>query len=118
MRGKVAIINFWERWCSPCMLELPFIENVFQEIDEEQAQVLTITSDQEQAIMVVEEHGYSFPVLIDENKELSKQLKVLSIPRTFVIDPQGIIRAVHIGYHKYMEKVLKEEIIKWTNDEE
>ena len=118
LKGKVAIINFWEHWCPPCTKELPLIENLFQSVFEEEVQVITITSEAERAIQVVDENGYFFPVLIDKEAKLAKQLKVLSIPRTFVLDPQGMIRAVYIGYHENLNDILTEDINKFRENED
>ncbi len=118
LRGRVVIINFWEHWCPPCKKELPLIESLFQGVFAEEAQILTVTSDQEKALEVVDENGYSFPVLIDKEAKLAKQLNVVSIPRTFVLDPQGVIRAVYIGYHENIKDLLTEQINKLTENED
>jgi len=118
LRGKVVIINFWEHWCPPCKKELPFIENLFQSVFEEEVQVLTITSDAEATMRVVDENGYFFPVLIDKEAKLAKQLKVLSIPRTFVVDSHGVIRAVYIGYHENIKDILTEAINQYRENED
>lgn len=117
MRGKVVIINFWEHWCPPCKKELPLLEELFQSVFEEEVQVLTITTDEEQALRVVDENGYSFPVLIDADAGLAKQLGVHSVPRIVVLDTQGVLRAVYIGYHADIKDILTEQIDKWKKDE-
>ncbi|MFH1093104.1 MAG: redoxin domain-containing protein [Candidatus Omnitrophota bacterium] len=118
LRDKVVIINFWEHWCPPCEKELPLLESLFQSVFAEEVQVLTITSDAEQAMQVVEENSYSFPVLIDKEAKLAKQLDVLSIPRTFVLDGQGVIRSVYIGYHEDIKTILTEQINLLSENED
>jgi len=118
LRGKVVILNFWEYSCLPCRKELPLIESLFQSAFAEEISVLTITSDPDKALEIVDENGYSFPVLIDKERMLAKQLNVLSIPRTFVLDTQGVIRAVYIGYHENIKDILTESINKLIDSEE
>lgn len=117
LRGKVVILNFWESWCPPCKKEMPLLEELFQNVFESEVQLITITKDEEKALRVVEENGYSFPVLIDDQAQLAKQLKVSSIPRTFVLDTRGVVRAVYIGYHADIKDILTEQIMKWKIDE-
>jgi len=81
-------------------------------------QVLTITSDLEQSRQVINDNGYFFPVLTDSKAALAKKMKVLYIHRTFVVDAQGIIRAVYIGYHEDMIDILTQQINRWKKDEE
>ncbi len=110
LRDKVGIVNFWESGCPLCKKELPLIENLFQGVFEEEVKILTITSDPEEAMEVLQENGYSFPVLIDKERILSKQLNVRSIPRTFVLDARGVIKAVYIGYHADIQDILTKQI--------
>jgi peroxiredoxin len=45
----------------------------------------------------IAEHGFTFPVLIDQRMEVARQFGVRGVPFTFVIDPQGRIVARAFG---------------------
>ena len=117
LKGKVAIINFWEPGNLYCEKVLPLLEQLYEESFDDEVQVITITNHAEKAMQAVEEYGYSFPVLIDKKGNILRQLKVSSVPRTFVIDTQSVIRAVYIDNHQNILTVLKDQIIKMTENE-
>lgn len=31
-RGAVTLVDFWAKWCSPCMLQDPVIKRVFEKV--------------------------------------------------------------------------------------
>jgi peroxiredoxin len=46
----------------------------------------------------------------DSSGDIFKAYQVRAIPATYVIDPQGVIRYVHMGYGSGMEDALAGEI--------
>ncbi|MBU1086093.1 MAG: redoxin domain-containing protein [Candidatus Omnitrophica bacterium] len=118
MRGKILIVNFWEHWCPPCLKEMPLLENLYQDIyTDNYARLITITTDKDKALEIVEENSYSFPVLIDPQARLASQLGVDSIPKTFIVDQQGLIAAVYMGYHPDIEEILKKQLNRLNPEE-
>ncbi|MFH1062840.1 MAG: redoxin domain-containing protein [Candidatus Omnitrophota bacterium] len=118
LKGKVLIVNFWEAECAPCLKELPLIESLYQDIYTDQnVQILTVTTNKDKALELVEENSYSFPVLIDAQAQLAQQLAIDSIPKTFVVDKQGLISAVYMGYHPDMREILTKEISRLNPEE-
>jgi len=113
-KGKITIIDFWASWCPPCKAELPHIESLYQDIiAEKDIELITITSDNRQkAFEFIEESGYSFPVLIDNDGNVAQDFQLKSIPRAFVIDKQGEVYAVYIGYYENIEQILIDDIKK------
>jgi cytochrome c biogenesis protein CcmG/thiol:disulfide interchange protein DsbE len=63
----------------------------------------------------VNENHLSFPILMDESGEITRLYRVQSLPSSFFIGPDGIIREVVIGgpmaqalLSSRVEKLLKE----------
>lgn len=56
----------------------------------------------------VQAYGMTFPVLLDDEKHVSGAYKAISIPTTFLIDSNGVIREKYIGpmSYEWMEKTL------------
>ncbi len=54
--------------------------------------------------------GLEFPILIDENGEVIQRYRLMSIPSTVIISPEGHIVKVHKGYRPGDENVLEREI--------
>jgi peroxiredoxin len=95
-RGKPVLLHFWASWCSICRFEQDSIESIAKDYP-----VLTVASqsgDQDAVSAYVAEQGLSMPVLVDENGELGRLYGVRGFPSSYVIDAQGQIFDVEVGY--------------------
>ena len=54
----------------------------------------------------IKRHGYKFPVLLDTDAKVSNLYDVRSHPRTFIIDPEGRIIGIAVGYRKWDSKAM------------
>ncbi len=98
-RGKVVLLNFWATWCEPCKAEMPEIEAAYHEYKDEGFVVLGINfGEDKDAASSFAHHGkLSFPVLLDPKVKVAEQYRVVSLPVTFFVDPQGVIREQVFG---------------------
>ena len=101
MRGKVVLLNFWASWCPPCRKEMPAMQKIFDEYNQEDFVILAVNSTNQDRISDAEafsiEQGLSFPILLDTDGRVANQYQVRSLPTSFFIDPNGIIREIVIG---------------------
>jgi len=108
-RGDVVMINFWATWCGPCRQEMPLLDDLFTRYQRVGFQLLgvNIDDDSRRAMQMVEELGVNFPVLFDEDKEVSRLYQVEAMPVTLLLDRSGTVRYVHLGYKPgYEQKYL------------
>ncbi len=101
LRGDVVLINLWASWCPPCRLEMPAIQQVYETNRERGFEVLAINmtyqDSETAAIEFAQELGLTFPVLLDRTGEVGYQYQLRSLPTTFFVDRQGVIRQVILG---------------------
>jgi thiol-disulfide isomerase/thioredoxin len=97
--GKVVFLNFWATWCGPCRAEVPSMERLYKELKNEGFIIVAINSQEpaEQVSAFIEETGMSFPVLLDSTGKVGGTYAVRAIPTTYIIDPEGAIRARMVG---------------------
>lgn len=110
-RGDVVMINFWATWCGPCRQEMPLLDELYERYQRVGFSLLgvNIDDDSRRAMKMVQELGVKFPVLFDENKDVSKLYKVDAMPVTILVDREGRVRHVHHGYKPgYEDKYLTE----------
>lgn len=98
-RGKPVILNFWATWCPPCRAELPALEEIWQQYDEN---VIVLAVDQGESPQTVanftrEQVPVTFPVLLDIDQSVGDGYWVNSLPTTFFIDADGVIQDMRIG---------------------
>ena len=117
-RGKHVLINFWATWCGPCKIEMPSLEALYERFKDRNFVLLAISNDMFGANIVkpfVKAHNINFPVLLDQRLKVSNAFGVVSLPTTFMIDPQGKIIGALFGAEDwatpsnilYFENLLK-----------
>lgn len=117
-RGQAVLVNLWATWCPPCRAEMPAIEKVYNEYKDEGFIVFAIDMTYQDKLSAVppfvQDHGLTFPILLDETGEAARAYQLRSLPSSFFIDRDGIIREVVIG-GPMAEALLRtrvEEILK------
>lgn len=99
LRGKSVLINFWATWCPPCVSEMPYLQEIYNEWSETELMLLAVnigeSSTKIKAFM--QSRDLSLPVLLDTKEDIAQSYNIRYIPTTFFIDKQGIIQAVNVG---------------------
>jgi thiol-disulfide isomerase/thioredoxin len=101
MRGRVVVITFWASWCQYCRKELPTLAGIQQLAKAENLQVVAVNTDDRAtfAKLVRALDGMAPGVIYTRDEgPVSKAYAATSIPRTFLIDREGKVAYVHVGY--------------------
>ena len=98
-KGKTVFLNFWATWCPPCRAEMPDIQKLYETYDTEGDDALVVlgiaapgmgSERSEEGIKdFLDEHGYTYPVLMDTTGDIFMGYGVFSYPTTFMIDKDG-----------------------------
>ena len=99
-KGKVVLLNIWATWCAPCVAEMPSMEKLYQELKNEDFEILAVSVDEAGAETVkpfIEKHKLGFPVLLDTKGDIKTLYQATGIPESFIIDKDGIIIEKIIG---------------------
>lgn len=101
LRGKVVLLNFWATWCPPCREELSHVQQ--QLIDRfagEEFVFLPISRGEERTAVEAfrKQTGYTFPMGLDPQQTIYKRYATNFIPRNFLIDREGRVVNVSVGY--------------------
>lgn len=114
-KGKTVFLNFWATWCGPCRSEMPDIQNLYESYDTEGDDAVIILGvaapglgqekDEAGIKAFLDEHGYTYPTVMDPTGEIFGQYGISSFPTTFMIDRDGNIFG-------YVSGALNEEMMK------
>ena len=111
LQGKPVIINFWATWCGPCVKEMPAFERLKDDFGDKIGIIAVNCGDDAEKVKdFVEENGYTFPVVLDEEYSISMLYPTNSIPYTVVLDAEGKVTHISTGaldadtmYERYKE---------------
>ncbi|GBL39319.1 thiol-disulfide oxidoreductase ResA [Nitrospirota bacterium] len=95
LRGKVVLLNFWATWCGPCRVEMPAMEKLYRAFSRNDFEILAVSTDA-QGVSVTrpfqQENRLTFPILHDADYRVGLTYGARSLPMTFMVDRQGIVR--------------------------
>jgi len=101
LRGNVVLVNLWATWCPPCRAEMPAIQKMYEEYKDDGFMVIAVNMTNQDEINSIQpflqEYELTFPVPLDTSGEVAKYYNLRSLPSSYFIDRQGIIREVVIG---------------------
>jgi len=124
LKGKVVIIDFWATWCGPCRMAMPNLKKLYEAHHGQGLEIIGLTSyygnytdgkkrepnvSREREFELVSEFvaTNSLPWLValaDDNAN-HKNYNVTGIPHLVVIDRQGLVRKVEVGFNPNSKKL-------------
>jgi peroxiredoxin len=99
-RGKVVFLDFWASWCGPCTTSLPMLEELRQEFPADAFQILAVNVDKDpgKARAFLARHPIGYPSVSDPEGKLPETYGLSTMPSSYLIDRQGVVRYVHEGF--------------------
>lgn len=101
LHGQAVLINLWATWCPPCRAEMQTIETIFNEYKDKGFTVLAVNmtyqDDPAAVTPFVNEQRLTFPILLDQTGEMGRSYQLHSLPSSYFIDREGLIKEVVIG---------------------
>ncbi len=99
--GKPIVVNLWASWCPPCKAEMPTFEKVYQQYANQGFTILAVNASNQDSLAdaqaFVQANELTFPILMDTQGRVSQLYDLRSLPTSFFIGRDGIIREVVVG---------------------
>jgi peroxiredoxin len=107
--GKVLYVDFWASWCPPCAKSFPFMNEMDHDLKDSGLQVIGVNMDQapEDAKAFLAKYPANFTVVSDANETCAKGFDVQAMPSSYLIDRNGVIRHIHLGFRDGEAKELR-----------
>lgn len=92
-KGKVVVVNFWARWCAPCLKEMPSLDRLQALMGDQGVVVLPVSLDRAGIKSVIPFYERTelknLPVIVDRGRKFVRKLGVKGLPTTIIVDPLG-----------------------------
>ncbi|HVY74358.1 MAG TPA: TlpA disulfide reductase family protein [Puia sp.] len=101
LRGKVVLIDFWASWCGPCRKNNPRLARLYHKYHDKGLEIYGVSLDDEPDDWksAVEHDRMNWIQVIDSrgwDAQSARIYNVDMIPSSFLVDRQGVIRAVNM----------------------
>ena len=92
-QGKHVLVNFWATWCAPCRKEMPMLSELQSEFGGDAFEVVTIATGRNELAgirrFLDEIDVDNLPLFLDPKQGLARDMAVLGLPITVILDPEG-----------------------------
>ena len=98
-RGKTVILNFWATWCTPCVKELPYFDQIQRKYGDA-VQVVAIHSNlvTEDVAAYLSKYDYGFSFALDaDNIVIPLYGGSMMLPQTVIVDATGVVAYNAVG---------------------
>ena len=118
-KGKTVFLNFWATWCPPCREEMPYINELYEEYNNNQDDVVILgvafpnmgrEGTEEDIKVFLVNNNYKFPVVFDDGGNMVIEYGINAFPSTFIINKDGYI-------DKYIPGAMDKETMKKLIDD-
>jgi peroxiredoxin len=109
--GKVALIDFWATWCEPCRVSFPHYQALAKKFGGDVVVVGISEDDEPDGIKAfAKETGATFPLAWDASKNVAAGYHPESMPTSFLVDRNKLVRYVHDGFRPGDETVIEDQV--------
>lgn len=114
LHGQVVLLDFWGTFCEPCKKSFPKLEELNRKYAASGLRIIGISEDEEEDKDKIPEfaraYAANFPLAWDDGKSAARRYKPETMPSSFLIDKDGVVRFVHVGYHEGEETEIDGEV--------
>ncbi len=96
VKGQVILVNFWATWCPPCVAEMPELQKLYTDYNQDVVFVFVAQDEVTKIEDFLNNNEYDFPVFLEKTHS-PDLLDSKYLPTTYVIDKKGVIRVSKTG---------------------
>jgi len=106
LRGQWVVLNFWATWCPPCIVEMPTLQKLQNDMAGQGVKVIAISLDRnmqgQRLRQVMKRYGFGpIAAYYGDWPTIREHITVKALPTTHVILPSGRIIATYEGEYDW-----------------
>ena len=109
--GEPLVLVFWSTWNNEAADQIQILDNYLaKQTGEDLVKIVAIDSQEDKSVVAsfIRRGGYQIPTLVDAQGATSEEYHIKSLPTTFFIARDGVVRAAYTGVMS--ERMLVEKI--------
>lgn len=112
-KGKVVIVNFWATWCTPCVAEMPTIQDLYNDYKDKVVFVLVSNEEPNKIKPFLGKKQFNLPIYNPVTQNPS-EFNTETIPKTFLINKDGkiIVEAGRADWNSTKIRKIIDELLK------
>ena len=100
---RVVLLNIWATWCPPCVKEMPSMQRLYEELQDEDFEIVAVSIDAPvgqrdpggnpggNVWQFADSLGLTFPIVHDPEGRIQRSYQTTGVPESFVIGKDGVI---------------------------
>lgn len=111
--GKPLVITFWTTWNAMAADQITILDEYVSRNDETIFQIVVINNQEDKNIVssFIRRGEYQVQVLLDENGKVGERYLVRTLPVTYFLDKDGIVKDIFVGIMSEAQLVEKAQAI-------
>jgi thiol-disulfide isomerase/thioredoxin len=112
LKGKVAVVDLWATWCSPCAEEIPIYNQLYDTFQGKDVAIVGIAVDSPRRDIPskVRQLGIKYPVLVGTDAAAQTFGGITGFPTTVVISKEGKVYKRYMGTVAHKQDKIKQDI--------
>jgi len=112
LEGKTIFVDFWASWCAPCLTSLPLYNDMYHKYKDQGLEIVAINVDNpiEDGLDFLLDTPLDFLIPADPDGEAAELFEVIGMPTSYLIEPDGSVKLVHMGFRSGDIEIIEEAI--------
>ncbi|MDB0051381.1 TlpA family protein disulfide reductase [Gammaproteobacteria bacterium] len=112
LEGKTVYVDFWASWCAPCLSSLPLYNDMYHKYKDQGLEIVAINVDNpiEDGLDFLLDTPLDFLIPADPDGEAAELFEVIGMPTSYLIEPDGTVKLVHMGFRSGDIEMIEEAI--------